>query len=109
MAGGIGMKEIGLVIRERRKAVKMTQQELADKAGVSRRHVAAIEAGTANPTLWVTAELSKVLNMSVDAVIYDLDDLQTEIAELQNYISQYPEEVQALAIDTVKFLCKRIN
>jgi len=50
--------ELGLVVRARRKAVGLTQGELADAAGTSLRLVSEVERGKANARL---ASVLKVL------------------------------------------------
>ena len=60
-------KTLGRVIRMRRKARGLTQEELAQRCGVSRRHVAAIECG-ANFTVAVLVALSGELDDIVPVV-----------------------------------------
>ena len=47
---------------------EMTQQELADKLGVSRQTINAIEAGKYSPTLELAFRISEVFNVSLDEV-----------------------------------------
>lgn len=47
---------------------EMTQQLLADKAGVTRQTVIAIEAGKYQPSLEVAFRLARVFGLGVDAV-----------------------------------------
>ena len=47
---------------------EMTQQELADKLGVSRQTINAIEAGKYSPTLELAFRISEVFNVSLDDV-----------------------------------------
>ena len=43
--------ELGALLRSERERQKMTQQQLANRIGTSRRWVSAIETGAENPTL----------------------------------------------------------
>jgi len=52
-------KEIGNVIKSRRKLLKLTQDELAEISDISLRSLKAIELGKGNPSI---AQLSKVLD-----------------------------------------------
>ena len=45
------MKHIGCAIKDMRKAADLTQEQLANKSGVSRSHIAAIETGKYSPTM----------------------------------------------------------
>ena len=46
----------------------MTQQELADKVGVSRQTIVAIEAGKYSPTLELAFKIAGVFNESLEEV-----------------------------------------
>ena len=47
----VNMKEIGKIIRERRKSLKVNQLELSELAGVGINTLVAIERGEGNPKL----------------------------------------------------------
>ena len=49
-------------------ASEMTQQDLADKVGVSRQTINAIEAGKYSPTLELAFKIAGVFNVSLDDV-----------------------------------------
>ncbi len=53
-------------IRDRRKALGLSQEELAKKCGVSRQTVNAIENNKYDPTLSLAFRLAKELAISVD-------------------------------------------
>lgn len=56
-------------------AGEMTQQELADKARVSRQTIVAIEKGNYSPSLELAFRLSHIFRTPVDEVFsYDPDD-----------------------------------
>lgn len=55
--------EIGKVIRRRRQELRLTQQALADMSGVSVRHIKAIEAEEANPTLLAVEKIFTPLGL----------------------------------------------
>lgn len=51
---------------------QMTQQELADKAGVTRQTIIAIEAGKYAPSLPLAFKLARTFNLPIEAVFqYD--------------------------------------
>lgn len=53
-------------IRERRKEIGLSQEELAKKCGVSRQTVNAIENNKYDPTLALAFSLAKELKLTVD-------------------------------------------
>ena len=62
---------MGYRIRERREAMKMTQEELADKSGVSRGTISALENGSMrNTTSKTLLKLTQALNTSVDRIFF---------------------------------------
>ena len=62
---------MGYRIRELREAMKMTQEELADKSGVSRGTISALENGSMRNTASKTLlKLAQALNTSVDRIFF---------------------------------------
>lgn len=61
-----------------RKRMGLTQEKLAEKAGLSTRYLSRIETASANPTIEVLAPIAKALNTSIDDLIYRDDDPQTK-------------------------------
>lgn len=58
-------------LAEARRAAKLTQGELADKAGIHISHVQRVEAGTSQPTVDVLKRLAEALNASLDLLVFD--------------------------------------
>ncbi len=56
---------------------EMTQQQLADKAGVTRQTIIAIESGKYTPSLLLAFRISRAFGLSVEEVFrYEGDDSQ---------------------------------
>ena len=55
----------GLTIKRLRKAVKLSQQDVASKAGFDRSYVTLIELGKKNPTMTVVEKLAAIVSPSV--------------------------------------------
>ena len=53
-------------IRENRARLRMTQEELAKKAGVRRETIIYLEKGKYNPSLELAMKVAKVLGVKVD-------------------------------------------
>lgn len=63
---------MGYKIKEVREAAKMTQEELAEKSGVSRTTISQLENGTLRITTTKTlVKLARALNKSVDQIFFD--------------------------------------
>lgn len=62
---------MGFRIKEVRKSLKMSQEELAQKSGVSRGTIAALESGTERVTTTKTlAAIAKAMNVTVDQIFF---------------------------------------
>lgn len=59
------MKTLGMQIKERRKALKITQKELADLAGISINTVVAAERGQGDPNISTYLAICNVLGLKL--------------------------------------------
>ena len=59
------MKSLGMQIQERRKALKITQKELADLAGISINTVVAAERGQGDPKISTYLAICNVLGLKL--------------------------------------------
>ncbi|WP_027216378.1 helix-turn-helix transcriptional regulator [Butyrivibrio fibrisolvens] len=60
-----------LKIKSARAALDLSQQELADKVGVSRQTINAIEKGDYNPTINLCRSICKVLGKTLDELFWE--------------------------------------
>lgn len=60
-----------LKLKSARAAMDMSQQALAEKVGVSRQTINAIEKGDYNPTLNLCIAICKALGKTLDEVFWD--------------------------------------
>ena len=66
-------KEIGILIKERRKHLGVNQQKLADLAGVGLNTLVAIERGEGNPQLNTLLTILDTLGLQMDIKLKTLD------------------------------------
>ena len=66
-------KEIGTIIKERRKHLGVNQQTLADLAGVGLNTLVAIERGEGNPQLNTLMTILDTLGLQMDIKLKTLD------------------------------------
>ena len=62
-------KKFGKRLRALREERGWSQEEFADRAGLHRTYVCAVERGGRNPTLSVLERLSKALGISITAML----------------------------------------
>lgn len=60
-----------LKLKAARAALDMSQQTLAEKAGVSRQTINAIEKGDYNPTLNLCIDICKALGKTLDEIFWE--------------------------------------
>ena len=60
-----------LKLKAARAALDLSQQDLADKVGVSRQTINAIEKGDYNPTIDLCRSICKVLNKTLDEIFWE--------------------------------------
>ncbi len=60
-----------LKLKSARAALDMSQQELADKVGVTRQTINAIEKGDYNPTINLCKAICNVLGKTLDELFWD--------------------------------------
>lgn len=58
-------RELGTEIKKLRKENDVTQDELADNAGIERSYMGGIERGERNPTLYKIFKIAKALHVKV--------------------------------------------
>ena len=64
---------LGKVLAKHRAIAKISQEDLADRAGIHRTYVSQIERGLKSPTLSVLFAISKSLNISASSLIAELE------------------------------------
>lgn len=67
------MERFGNIIKERRKALSITQRELAALAGIGINTLTKIERGEANPTLKVVLSILNTLGLEMDIKIKSMN------------------------------------
>ena len=65
-------------IRERRKSLQITQDDLANALGVTPQHISFIEQGKGSPSLTLLPRLAKELGVSVDYLLSGKDSIIIE-------------------------------
>ncbi|MGO4706312.1 helix-turn-helix domain-containing protein [Microvirga sp. 2MCAF38] len=64
-------RKLGENVRLLRLQANLTQQEVADRIGVDRAHVSALEAGTRNPTILSLWHISLALGVKITDLLQD--------------------------------------
>ena len=68
------MPQLTTKIRERRKRIKLKQEELAALVGVRRETIFRLEKGLYNPSLKLAMDIAKIFNATVEELFSFEDD-----------------------------------
>ncbi len=72
--------EIGQRIRKKRKALGLSQEELAEKADISTTHMSHIETGNTKLSLAVFVSIAEALDCQTDELLYDIGTASRHIS-----------------------------
>ena len=96
---------LGKQIKAVRKAMKMTQEQLALKSNVSVKYIANIENGKQNPSFDILSSILHVLPLSLDSVINpNLSEAERECRELESIYFACPPEMRKTLLDAPRSL-----
>lgn len=68
-------------VKEKRTEKKLTQEELANKVGVTRRTIISLEKGSYIPSLLLAMDIAEVLNIQIEKLFF-----KEEGSNEKNYI-----------------------
>lgn len=99
-------KELSILanhMRDRRRALGLTQEELAEMAGLSANYVARIELGLRTPSLSTTVRLARALGLEVSYTLADEDTKWLDEAQKMAYA------LRSLPDSEAKFLIEQFH
>ena len=95
----------GQKIRKYRKALNLSQEQLAEKANVSVTHMSHIETGNTKLSLSVLVELSKILNVRTDDLLFDNPpEKDISISEIKETLDSCTPNEAKIISETIKNL-----
>ncbi|MBQ7450733.1 helix-turn-helix transcriptional regulator [bacterium] len=101
-------KFIGEKIKNRRKQIKMTQFELAEKIGLHEKHISRIESGQNFPNLDSFFKILEVLDLKMSDFDADCVLIQGKTRDELNYIlNNSTQEDLELYLDLIKVIINK--
>ena len=95
--------KIGQRIRKYRKAYQFSQEQLAERIGISTNHLSHIETGNIKLSLPVLVDIANVLSVSTDELLTDFPAPKTEVI---NEIKEILDTCTSQEICIIKELIK---
>ena len=100
---------LGERLKKARKDRGLTQEQLAEQAGVSARHIAKIEKGDVNPSFEVLSTLVKTLGVSFDAIFDPASEqVEAEIQEVAGLYRACPEQERRLMLAVIRTMLREL-
>ncbi len=94
--------QIGQQIRQLRKAQGLSQEQLAEKVGISVTHMSHIETGNTKLSLPVLVAIAQALDVRTDRILFATQQKPAIAAELQSLLDACtPQQAQVL-LDVAK-------
>lgn len=90
----INKKLIGIRIMQRRKSLGLTQEDLAEKVGLSKNHLSNIECGKYLPTTQFIIQICNILGETPD--YYLIGKLSEESSKFESLLAGLPAESQRI-------------
>ena len=99
---------IGKRISLRRKEISLTQKELAELVGVGDKHISALETGRSVPSLDVFIKIAKVLDSSLDYIVWGISPIKNpmENNKIAIDIEMLANKDKNLVLQTIDYLKK---
>lgn len=94
-------QDMGLRIKEKRKSLKLTQEEISEMLDISVKHFSEVERGLTGLSIENLIKLSNILGVSIDYIVkgkVNTDKWNCIISNLQNV----PKEKEKLIKDLIK-------
>lgn len=102
--------KIGQKIRKYRKAIAMSQEQLAERVSISVTHMSHIETGNTKLSLSVLVEISRALNVRTDDLLFDSPSCKDiSVNEINEIIDTCTPEELRVIVDTVGALKASFN
>ena len=93
-------KRIGKRIKQCRERLGLSQEEFAEKTGLTANYISTVERGASGISLEALQRLCRLLGVSADRIIFGTDEPEAEALALARRISdikpEYRQQVQEL-------------
>ena len=78
----MNLKLVGNQIKKQRELKKLTQEELAEKVGLSRNYISFLERGTKAPRLETLINIANALGVSANTLLLDVLDYDDKLQSI---------------------------
>jgi transcriptional regulator with XRE-family HTH domain len=94
-------------VRRRREALGLTQDELAEKSGLTPNYIGTIENGKRDPSLSTMTSIAKGLGLQLGELFGPLPDISPEAHEMARIFETATPELQVALLGLLRGVSKR--
>lgn len=104
----MNFEDIGLRIRNRRKELKLTQEQLAEEIDLTATYIGAIERSTSKCSIETLVKIANALNLNMDFLLFGttVKNIDLRFSELVN---ELPKEKQKLFIELCEAIAEKLK
>lgn len=103
----INEKLIGIRIMQRRKALGLSQEELAEQVGLSKNHISNIECGKSMPTTRFILQICSILGETPD--YYLIGKITEETDRISELVKRLPDKSQYVLCRVLEIYLDQIS
>ena len=103
----INEKLIGIRIMQRRKALGLSQEELAEQVGLSKNHISNIECGKSMPTTRFILHICSILGETPD--YYLIGKITEETDRISELVKRLPDKSQYVLCRVLEIYLDQIS
>lgn len=103
----INEKLIGIRIMQRRKALGLSQEELAEQVGLSKNHISNIECGKSMPTTRFILQICSILGETPD--YYLIGKITEETDRISELVKRLPDKSQHVLCRVLEIYLDQIS
>ncbi len=100
---------VGQNIRELRKSLQLSQQQMAEKAEISYKYLGEIERGKVNLSVEILMKISSSLQIAPEKLLASNERDNSKLLEAQAVLAELSPQQLAIALDMIKVLKKHSN
>jgi len=101
------VERLGRRVRELRKRKRLTQTELAEKAGIDPKYIGQIERGETNPTVRLLANIAQALDISLAELFtfpQEVEEEEFEDIRVLDIVRNKPPEMRKMMLRIIKVM-----
>jgi len=112
---GLGGQQVGRRLKESRQKLGLTQEQLAERAGLHYSYIGQVERGDKNPSLKTLYRLAGALNVGIDYLLEEDGDYHDHtstdllLRELIFLLKDRPEDDVRLVLRVASTMIERLN